>query len=214
MKRLLVIAVKLSCILLVATPSTAQGGSSGGSGGFGGMSCSGTVSASCLVDPRTATGEGAATECHPVGVETICVAAGDTLGLGSCACGRPKASCVPAAAVCETCPHDGCPSAGAPISLASGNTYIRQTDIKQLPGLGSGVGLSHAWNSLWPQTQSTFSTGIFGVNWRSTYEERVFMGSDGYIKYARRRQLLVFRFRRDRNQAGRTFDCGCVAILH
>ena len=50
MKRLLAIAVMLSCILLMATPSTAQGGSSAGSGGSGGMSCSGTVSASCLVD--------------------------------------------------------------------------------------------------------------------------------------------------------------------
>ena len=77
------------------------------------------------------------------------------------------------------------PPPGNPISLASGNTYIRQTDIRQLPGLGFGIGLERAWNSLWPQTQTMFITGIFGVNWRSTYEERVFMGSDGYIKYAR-----------------------------
>ena len=125
------------------------------------------------------------TERHPVGVETTCVAAGDTIGLGSCACGRPKASCPPPAAVCETCPDRGTPSAGEPISLTCGNTYIRQTDIRQLPGLGSGIGLERAWNSLWPQTQTMFITGIFGVNWRSTYEERVFMGSDGYIKYAR-----------------------------
>jgi hypothetical protein len=26
---------------------------------------------------------------------------------------------------------------------------------------------------------------MFGPNWRSTYEERVFLGSDNYIKYAR-----------------------------
>jgi YD repeat-containing protein len=27
--------------------------------------------------------------------------------------------------------------------------------------------------------------GLFGPNWRSTYEERVFVGSDNYIKYSR-----------------------------
>jgi YD repeat-containing protein len=27
--------------------------------------------------------------------------------------------------------------------------------------------------------------GLFGPNWRSTYEERVFLGSDGYMRYAR-----------------------------
>ena len=27
--------------------------------------------------------------------------------------------------------------------------------------------------------------GLFGPNWRSTYEEQVFVGSDNYIKYSR-----------------------------
>jgi len=27
--------------------------------------------------------------------------------------------------------------------------------------------------------------GLFGPNWRSTYEERVFLGNDGYMRYAR-----------------------------
>jgi len=30
-----------------------------------------------------------------------------------------------------------------------------------------------------------FQVGLFGPNWRSTYEERIFMGSDSYVKYAR-----------------------------
>jgi len=38
---------------------------------------------------------------------------------------------------------------------------------------------------MWPSTQSAFQVGLFGPNWRSTYEERVFVGSDNYIKYAR-----------------------------
>jgi YD repeat-containing protein len=38
---------------------------------------------------------------------------------------------------------------------------------------------------VWPATQSAFQIGLFGPNWRSTYEERVFVGSDNYIKYGR-----------------------------
>jgi YD repeat-containing protein len=30
-----------------------------------------------------------------------------------------------------------------------------------------------------------FQTGLFGPNWRSTYEERIFSGGDNYVKYAR-----------------------------
>jgi len=30
-----------------------------------------------------------------------------------------------------------------------------------------------------------FQVGLFGPNWRSSFEERVFVGSDNYIKYAR-----------------------------
>jgi len=41
------------------------------------------------------------------------------------------------------------------------------------------------WNSAWPSTQLTFQIGAFGPNWRSTYEERIFMGLDNYIKYSR-----------------------------
>jgi YD repeat-containing protein len=73
---------------------------------------------------------------------------------------------------------------GFPISLSTGNTYISQVDV-QLPGLGGGLSLTRTWNSLWPLSQAASSVGIFGPNWRSTYEERVFLGSDSYIKYAR-----------------------------
>jgi YD repeat-containing protein len=38
---------------------------------------------------------------------------------------------------------------------------------------------------MWPSTQSGFKVGLFGPNWRSTFEERIFVGSDNYIKYSR-----------------------------
>jgi YD repeat-containing protein len=51
-----------------------------------------------------------------------------------------------------------------------------------IPGLGGGLVLSRVWNSILPQTQAAFS-GMFGINWRSNYEQRlVFQSSDGYLK--------------------------------
>jgi YD repeat-containing protein len=76
------------------------------------------------------------------------------------------------------------PSGGHPICLASGDTFIVETDLK-IPGLGGGLSLVRTWNSLWPATQSAFQVGLFGPNWRSNFEERVFTGSDNYMKYAR-----------------------------
>ncbi|SRR6266566_191753 len=73
-------------------------------------------------------------------------------------------------------------TAGRPIILSNGDTYIQQTDIR-IPGLSSGLTLVRTWNSLWP-TQIAPQVGLFGPNWRSTYEERVFVGPDNYIKYA------------------------------
>ena len=75
-------------------------------------------------------------------------------------------------------------TAGQPINLSNGNVYIQQQDVR-IPGLGNGLTLTRIWNSIWPTSQSSFSTGIFGPNWRSTYEERIFIGNDGTIKYAR-----------------------------
>ncbi len=45
--------------------------------------------------------------------------------------------------------------------------------------------MNRTWNSLWPPTQAAYQIGIFGPNWRSTFEERVFLGSDHYMKYGR-----------------------------
>jgi len=78
----------------------------------------------------------------------------------------------------------GASGSSGSISLASGNTNIHQSDLR-IPGLGGGLRLKRTWNSLWPATQSGFQIGLFGPNWRSTYEERVFVGADNYIKYGR-----------------------------
>jgi YD repeat-containing protein len=77
-----------------------------------------------------------------------------------------------------------CANAGAPINLSDGNTYIIETDVR-IPGLSSGLALSRTWNSKWPSTLTSFLVGLFGPNWRSTYEERIFIGSDNYVKYSR-----------------------------
>jgi len=84
-------------------------------------------------------------------------------------------------------PNDACPwctTAGKPINLATGNTYIEQTDVS-VPGLGGGLTLARTWNSKFPSVQGSSPVGIFGPNWRSTYEERIFVSSDGYFKYSR-----------------------------
>lgn len=73
---------------------------------------------------------------------------------------------------------------GSPISVATGNTYIEQKDIR-IPGLAGGLNLVRRWNSLWPSIQSAYQVGLFGPNWRSTFEEQVFVGSDNYVKYLR-----------------------------
>lgn len=99
-------------------------------------------------------------------------------------CQIQTSNCPPLAAAQETCPGCAKAAAGHPISLASGNTYIKQTDIR-IPGLSGGLTLLRTWNSVWPSTQTAFQVGLFGPNWRSNFEERVFLGSDNYMKYAR-----------------------------
>jgi YD repeat-containing protein len=97
-------------------------------------------------------------------------------------CTRPKATCPPPAAP----PVSKCPSCGRPISLTTGNTFIEQTDVK-IPGLSGGLTLSRTWNSMWGTTEdsSLAGIGLFGGKWRSTFEERIFVGNDGYYKYVR-----------------------------
>jgi YD repeat-containing protein len=143
-------------------------------------------------------------EAAPLGAN--CIAVGVE---GADPCDVKTAYCAPAAAPTETCPcqHTGNGGSGSsgssgggagstsgrassaqvgnPIYLATGDTYIAEDDIKRVPGLGGGLGLSRTWNSLWPVTQSAYQIGLFGPNWRSTFEERVFIGADHYIKYAR-----------------------------
>jgi YD repeat-containing protein len=76
-----------------------------------------------------------------------------------------------------------CSLAGHPIDLATGDTYITETDAR-IPGLGGGLTLVRTWNSLWPDAEGS-SVGLFGPDWRSTYEERMYPGGDGYMKYSR-----------------------------
>jgi len=85
---------------------------------------------------------------------------------------------------CPTCGKGG-GKVGGPINLTNGNTYIQETDVR-LAGLGGGLALERTWNSMLPQDENGFQSGMFGLQWRSTYEERVFQGSgqsSGYIVY-------------------------------
>jgi len=86
------------------------------------------------------------------------------------------------------CTPSVCPdcilNAGKPIHLATGNTFIKETDV-QVPGLGGGLSLTRTWNSIWPTSEKPFAVGLFGPGWRSTYEERLYIGSDGYFRYIR-----------------------------
>jgi YD repeat-containing protein len=104
-------------------------------------------------------------------------------------CKRPKGTCPPPPE--DKC--DDCNQAGRPINLATGNTFIEQTDLR-VPGLGGGLSLSRTWNSIMPPSvswvnefgvSSGTATGMFGSNWRASYEERVFLHADSYMKYVR-----------------------------
>jgi len=92
-------------------------------------------------------------------------------------------TCGPAAGPIEV--RSDCPLCTNPVSLASGNTYIEETDIR-IPGLSGGLTLVRRWNSQWPSTQNAYQVGLFGLNWSSTYDERMFVGSDNYIKWESR----------------------------
>ncbi len=83
------------------------------------------------------------------------------------------------------CPPIPCPTcngatASQPIDLATGNTYIEQSDI-ELPGLGGGLSLKRRWNS----SPGTASYGMFGHQWSSNFEEQVYVGDDHMIKHSR-----------------------------
>ena len=104
-------------------------------------------------------------DCHVV----IFADQGCTLRTNSC----------PASPECPSCNRTG-----EPVDLATGTTLISETDVK-VPGLGGGLSLARTWSSIWSPLEGAHRVGIFGPNWRSTYEESVFPGSDGYLKYSR-----------------------------
>jgi len=106
-----------------------------------------------------------------------CVYVGGSSIPGDYDVGCWKSSC-PTLEWCPTC-GKWIASSGAPINLTNGNTYIQEKDVK-VPGLGGGLMLERTWNSVVPGGLSAFQVGMFGPNWRSTYEERVFVGSGGY----------------------------------
>jgi YD repeat-containing protein len=97
-------------------------------------------------------------------------------------CTIPSTACAPPDAPSEN-PCTAC-TVGAPIDVATGSTYIDEVDL-HLPGLGGGLGLRRRWNSMWPKVQLPVQKGMFGPNWRSNFEERVSVSTDGYINYAR-----------------------------
>ena len=101
-------------------------------------------------------------------------------GLFSMLCYVPNGNCPPLV----WCPQCGqfVPAGGSPINLTNGNTYIKQSDLK-IPGLGGGLSLVRNWNSIWPASEPTSAVGMFGPNWRSTYEERISSGSGSASAY-------------------------------
>lgn len=81
------------------------------------------------------------------------------------------------------CPPPPCPTcdqAGNPINLATGNTYIQQSDVA-LPGVGGGLNLTRTWNSI--PGRSVY--GMFGHQWTSNFEEQIGIGADGMIEHSR-----------------------------
>jgi|SRR5271157_302200 len=98
--------------------------------------------------------------------------------LAVCTIGSAKCS-----AICWDCLL-GTPSVGEPINLATGDTFITQSDLS-VPGLGGGLSLTRTWHSLFPFTEAVPTSGMFGGNWRSTYEESIFVVSQGLVKYVR-----------------------------
>lgn len=86
-------------------------------------------------------------------------------------------------AICWDCLL-GTPSGGEPINLATGDTFIMQSDLS-IPGLGGGLSLSRTWHSQFPFTEAVPTSGMFGGNWRSTYEDLIYVGPQGLVKYVR-----------------------------
>lgn len=143
----------------------------------------------CIMSGRTAAQAGA--NCNiPVSYWSWETPPPDVFGclsvgvMGANPCEQRNAACPPLAGPQEVCLACALAAAGFPIDLMTGNTYIVETDIR-IPGLGGGLALVRTWNSRWPSTQSALQIGLFGPNWRSNFEERIFVGSDHYMKHGR-----------------------------
>jgi YD repeat-containing protein len=78
----------------------------------------------------------------------------------------------------------GTPQAGMPINLATGDTFITQSDLS-IPGLGGGLSLSRTWHSQFPFGEGVPTSGMYGGNWRSNYEEVIYIDPEGLVKYVR-----------------------------
>lgn len=81
--------------------------------------------------------------------------------------------CVPPCPDCEA-------RAAKPIQLATGDTYITETDVR-VPGLGGGLALSRSWHSIPFSSRSTM--GMFGPNWTSSFEESIFVDTGNLVTY-------------------------------
>lgn len=84
----------------------------------------------------------------------------------------------PSTPQCPTCAA----MAGGSIDPATGDTNIAETDVSN-PGLGGGLTLARSWNSV--SFEGTAQLGMFGLRWTSNFEESVFGGGDGFMKYLR-----------------------------
>lgn len=94
-------------------------------------------------------------------------------GPWSAVCEVPTYLCFP-----TPCPTCAAGEASGPIDLATGNTYIEETDVR-IPGLGGGLNLTRRWNSQTP------SYGMFGLGWTSNVEEKIYVGGDYLVKHLR-----------------------------
>jgi len=120
--------------------------------------------------------------CNPGGIPF-----GDSCLAATSSCGPPPNA---AKETCLSCNQTGndpmprTPEVSAPINLATGNTFIIETDIS-VPGLGGGLSLTRTWNSLLPDAQNSYPF-MFGLKWRSNFEERLVLNTpDFFLKYLR-----------------------------
>jgi YD repeat-containing protein len=155
----LFVLVVLQCAFCASAPAQA------------GPSCIGWIGNGCLIGGYNSGACPGWFNCQPTGPWLII-------------CQAMTSLCAPPDAAAETRCGAQCSTASLPISLATGNTYIEEQDVS-LAGLSGGLRLVRTWNSMWPSSQSATQVGLFGPNWRSNYEERVFVGTDNYVKYAR-----------------------------